>query len=44
MAQVCLFGKAEVSLKDLLRKGGSDDDLVQVIGAAVKKKKAKHAG
>lgn len=42
--KVCLFGKAEVSLRDVMRDGGSDDDLRDVIEAAVLRKKAAHAG
>jgi len=42
--QVCLFGKAEVSLRDLIRQGWSDEELLPVIGAAVGNKKARHAG
>jgi molybdenum cofactor biosynthesis enzyme MoaA len=42
--KVCLFGNTEVSLRDLLREGKTDEELLQVIGAAVKKKKRQHAG
>ncbi|ESO12806.1 hypothetical protein HELRODRAFT_187989 [Helobdella robusta] len=42
--KVCLFGNSEVSLKDALRLNYSDEDLLQIIGHAVKRKKAKHAG
>ncbi|XP_022097972.1 molybdenum cofactor biosynthesis protein 1-like isoform X2 [Acanthaster planci] len=42
--KVCLFGNAEVSLRDVMREGGSDEDLLQVIGAAVGRKKKQHAG
>ncbi len=42
--KVCLFGKAEVSLRDVLRTGKSDDELRQIIQAAVLRKKAAHAG
>lgn len=42
--KVCLFGNTEVSLRDLIREGKTDDELLQVIGAAVKKKKKQHAG
>ncbi|RHY29500.1 hypothetical protein DYB32_008336 [Aphanomyces invadans] len=37
--KVCLFGNAEVSLRDAMRHGYSDDDLLLVIQAAVKRKK-----
>lgn len=42
--KVCLFGNEEVSLRDVLRKGASDKEVLEVIGKAVKKKKAKHGG
>lgn len=42
--KVCLFGPSEVSLRDPLRSGADDDALREIIGAAVKKKKASHAG
>lgn len=42
--KVCLFGATEVSLRDALRGGASDDDLRAVISAAVDRKKAAHAG
>ena len=42
--QVCLFDGKEVSLRDLLRGGASDDDVLQVIGVAVRGKEEKHAG
>lgn len=57
--QVCLFGNAEVSLRDAMRTGFSaipslstgsngepatDEQLLQLIGAAVGRKHAKHAG
>lgn len=42
--KVCLFGKAEVSLRDAMRAGASDEDLIQIIDAAVNRKKAAHAG
>lgn len=57
--QVCLFGNAEVSLRDAMRTGfgpipslsagskgqpATDDQLLQLIGAAVGRKHAKHAG
>ncbi|XP_061221983.1 molybdenum cofactor biosynthesis protein 1 isoform X1 [Neopsephotus bourkii] len=41
--KVCLFGNSEVSLRDHLRSGASDEELVQVIGAAVGRKKKQHA-
>ncbi|KAH3658687.1 uncharacterized protein OGAPODRAFT_15325 [Ogataea polymorpha] len=42
--KVCLFDNTEVSLRDMLRAGYSDDKLMQRIGEAVKNKKEKHAG
>lgn len=42
--KVCLFGNDEVSLRDLIRQGKSDQELLKYIGKAVKSKKEKHAG
>lgn len=42
--KVCLFGNSEVSLRDALRENLSEDDLKGLITAAIKRKKAKHAG
>lgn len=42
--KVCLFGPSEVSLRDPLRAGADDNELCQIIGAAVKRKKTSHAG
>ena len=42
--QVCLFGNAEVSLRDALRAGTDQDELLEIIGAAVGRKKKQHAG
>ncbi|NWI13101.1 MOCS1 protein, partial [Crypturellus soui] len=42
--KVCLFGNSEVSLRDHLRSGATEEDLVQIIGAAVGRKKKQHAG
>lgn len=42
--KVCLFGPSEVSLRDPLRSGADDDQLKEIIGAAIKRKKASHAG
>ncbi|CAG9857777.1 unnamed protein product [Phyllotreta striolata] len=42
--KVCLFGNAEVSLKEALRSGCSDGDLRALVSAAVKRKKRQHAG
>ena len=42
--KVCLFGNSEVSLRDSLRAGTSEDELLEIIGAAVGRKKKQHAG
>lgn len=42
--KVCLFGASEVSLRDYMRHSANDEDLCDVIGIAVKKKKKQHAG
>lgn len=42
--KVCLFGNSEVSLRDAMRGGMSQDQLLDVISAAVKRKKKQHAG
>lgn len=42
--KVCLFGANEVSLRDALREGASNDDLRAVVSAAVDRKRAAHAG
>ncbi|XP_033102704.1 molybdenum cofactor biosynthesis protein 1-like isoform X2 [Anneissia japonica] len=42
--KVCLFGNSEVSLRDILRSGATEDELLDVIGAAVGRKKKQHAG
>ncbi|KAJ0008761.1 hypothetical protein NQD34_016176, partial [Periophthalmus magnuspinnatus] len=42
--KVCLFGNTEVSLRDVIRSGASDEELLQIIGAAVGRKKKQHAG
>ncbi|KAL6964799.1 GTP 3',8-cyclase, mitochondrial [Sarracenia purpurea var. burkii] len=42
--KVCLFGPSEVSLRDPLRHGADDNELKQIIGAAVKRKKVSHSG
>ncbi|XP_068414216.1 molybdenum cofactor biosynthesis protein 1 isoform X4 [Eschrichtius robustus] len=41
--KVCLFGNSEVSLRDHLRAGASEEELLTVIGAAVGRKKRQHA-
>ncbi|KAM4695150.1 molybdenum cofactor biosynthesis protein 1 isoform 2-T2 [Discoglossus pictus] len=42
--KVCLFGNSEVSLRDWLRSEAGEEELVQIIGAAVGRKKKQHAG
>jgi molybdenum cofactor biosynthesis enzyme MoaA len=42
--KVCLFSNKEVSLRDLLRDGKSDDEIYSVIEKAVKGKKYSHDG
>ncbi|KAI3444932.1 hypothetical protein Pfo_001597 [Paulownia fortunei] len=42
--KVCLFGPSEVSLRDPMRRGVDDNELKEIIGAAIKRKKAAHAG
>ena len=42
--KVCLFGPSEVDLKAHLRTSTSDTALLGVVGAAVAKKKPRHAG
>nr|CAD7396397.1 unnamed protein product [Timema cristinae] len=42
--KVCLFGNTEISLRDALRSNCREDDLLALIGAAVKRKKKQHAG
>ncbi|KAH7886038.1 molybdenum cofactor biosynthesis prote [Phlebopus sp. FC_14] len=42
--KVCLFDAKEISLRDEMRRGATDEELLRVIGLAVMGKKAKHAG
>lgn len=42
--KVCLFGNDEVSIKNLLRAGVDESEILEVVGKAVKGKKEKHAG
>ncbi|XP_060045731.1 molybdenum cofactor biosynthesis protein 1 isoform X3 [Erinaceus europaeus] len=42
--KVCLFGNSEVSLRDHLRAGASEEELLRIIRAAVGRKKRQHAG
>jgi cyclic pyranopterin phosphate synthase len=42
--KVCLFGRSEISLRDMMRRGDSDEELAMAISAAVSRKEAAHAG
>ena len=42
--QTCLFGNDEVSLRDAMREGRSDDELLELVGMALGKKHRAHAG
>lgn len=42
--KVCLFGRAETSLRDLMRNGATDEELVQAIRKALLGKSKQHAG
>jgi cyclic pyranopterin phosphate synthase len=42
--KVCLFGHAEVSLRDAVRRGDTDDQIVLLIREALSRKKAAHDG
>ncbi|GMT07444.1 hypothetical protein PENTCL1PPCAC_29618 [Pristionchus entomophagus] len=42
--KVCLHGNNEVSLRDVMRSGASNEELSETIAKAVKRKKKQHAG
>lgn len=42
--KVCLFGREETSLKDLIRNGANDAEVVKCIESSLKRKKKQHAG
>jgi cyclic pyranopterin phosphate synthase len=42
--KVCLFGTAELNLRDLMRDGATDPALTEAIRDALSRKKARHAG
>lgn len=42
--KVCLFDSGEVSLRDAMRGGASREELVEIVAAAVARKKPRHAG
>ena len=42
--KVCLFGSSEVSLRDAMREGATDAELLELVGGALSRKHAAHAG
>ena len=42
--KVCLFGNEEVSLRDALRNGMNDDEILNIINGGILNKKEKHGG
>ncbi|XP_046984583.1 molybdenum cofactor biosynthesis protein 1-like [Schistocerca americana] len=42
--KVCLFGNSEISLRDAIRSKCSEDDLLAMIWAAVRRRKKQHRG
>ena len=42
--QVCLHGNKEVSLRDVLRSGATEEEITEVVRAAIFRKKKQHAG
>jgi len=42
--KVCLFGQSEVSLRDAIRSGCSEEQLTELIHQSLGRKKARHAG
>eukprot|EP00300_Choanocystis_sp_HF-7_P025736 c27886_g1_i1.p1 GENE.c27886_g1_i1~~c27886_g1_i1.p1 ORF type:complete len:370 (+),score=74.36 c27886_g1_i1:30-1139(+) len=42
--KVCLFGRTEVSLRDIIREGKGEAELLEVVRVAVRGKKAGHDG
>lgn len=42
--KVCLFGKEETSLRDLMRNGATDPELIKAISSALYRKQKQHAG
>ena len=42
--KVCLFGAEEVSLRDAMRDGASDAELLELVGGALAGKHRAHAG
>ena len=41
---MCMCAREQVSLRDAMRGGASDEDLGLIVGATVRRKKAAHAG
>ncbi|KAJ1557313.1 Molybdenum cofactor synthesis protein 1, partial [Nowakowskiella sp. JEL0078] len=41
--KVCLFGNAEINLRDAMRNGAPEEELHEIIGSAVRRKKRQHA-
>lgn len=44
MLKTCLFGADEVSLRDVMRAGATDGEVMAVVGGALGRKHARHAG
>lgn len=42
--KVCLFGREETNLRDLMRNGANDTEIVQAISRSLDRKAPKHAG
>ena len=42
--KVCLFGSSEISLRDAIRSGATDEEISAMISDAVDRKKKQHAG
>ncbi len=42
--KICLFGRAEVNLRDAMRNGADDKDLLGLISRSLGQKRARHAG
>jgi molybdenum cofactor biosynthesis enzyme MoaA len=44
LSKVCLFGREEVSLRDAIRSGADDKQLIELIRNALNNKKKQHSG
>lgn len=42
--KVCLFGREELSVRDLMRNGATDEEILQTTSIALQGKKKQHAG